>query len=82
MAKNSDKIIWGYWPSKQSHYALRNMELSITQGILDNIFFQHRNRHILIIQTNFSQESDAKVTDKIEIKSLHRSSVLSWSATE
>jgi hypothetical protein len=27
MAKYSDKITWGTWPSKESHYALRSMEL-------------------------------------------------------
>jgi hypothetical protein len=44
------------------------MELSITDEILHNIFFQHRNRCFLIIQPNFSQERDAKLTDKTEIK--------------
>ena len=44
------------------------MELSITDEILDNVFFQHRNWYFLIIQPNFSQESDAKLTDKTEIK--------------
>jgi hypothetical protein len=68
MAKYSHKIILGYWPSRESHYALRNVELSITDEILDNIFFQHRNRYFLIMQPNFSQENDARITDKIGIK--------------
>jgi len=67
MAKFSDKTFWGYWPSREGHYALRNTEMSITDEILDNIFFQHRNRYFLIIQPNFSQESDAKLADKIQI---------------
>ena len=68
MAKYSDKITWGYWPNIESHYALRNMERSITGEVLDNIF-QHTNHSIFIIQTNFSRERDVKLTDKSEIKS-------------
>ena len=68
MAKYSDKIILGYWSRRASHYDLRNMELSSTGEVLDNIFFQHRNRYFLIIQPNFSQESDTKITDKTGIK--------------
>jgi hypothetical protein len=68
MAKYSDKIILGYWPSKESHYAFRNTELSITDEILNNIFFQHRNLYFLITHPNFSQDRDVKLTDKIEIK--------------
>jgi len=39
----------------------------ITDEISDNIV-QHTNLYILIIQLNFSRESHAKRTDKIEIK--------------
>jgi hypothetical protein len=28
MAKHSEKIIWGYWPSKECNYALQSMKLS------------------------------------------------------
>ena len=67
MAKYSDKINWGYWPNKESKYAPRNMELSITGEVLDNIL-HHTNYYIFIIQPNISRESDAKLTDKTEIK--------------
>ena len=66
MAKYSDKIIWGYRPNEECHYSLRNMELSSADKIKDNVF-QHKNRYILIIQPTFSHDSDAKLTDKIEI---------------
>jgi len=46
------------------------MELSITDEIFDNILFPHRNRYFFIIQPNFSQESDVKLTDKTEIKAV------------
>ena len=52
---------------KESHYALRNMELSIRGEVSDNIF-HHTNHYIFIIQTNFSCERDVKLTDKYEIK--------------
>jgi len=39
----------------------------ITNKILDNIA-QHTNQYILSIQPKFSRESDAKLTDKIEVK--------------
>jgi len=66
MAKYFDKITWCS-PSQKSHYALRNLQLSITYEILDNIF-QHTNQHIIIIQPNFSLESDTILTEKIEVK--------------
>jgi len=34
MAKYSEKSTWGYWPNKESHCALRNMERSITGEVL------------------------------------------------
>jgi len=40
----------------------------ITDEVVDNIV-QHTNQYILIIHSNFSHKSDAKLTDKIEIKS-------------
>jgi hypothetical protein len=46
-------ITWGYLSNTESHYALRNMELPITNEILDKIF-QHTNWYILISQPNFS----------------------------
>jgi hypothetical protein len=67
MAKYFDKIAWCFSPSQESHYTLRNVQLSITYEILDNIS-QHRNQYILIIQPNFSHESDAILTEKIEVK--------------
>jgi hypothetical protein len=67
MTKYFDKIAWCYSPSQESHYALRNVQLSITYEILDNIF-QHTNQYILIIQPNFSRERDAIHTEKIEVK--------------
>jgi hypothetical protein len=66
MAKYSDKITWGYKPNEECHYALRIMERSSADKMEDNIF-QHTNRYILIIQPTFSHDSDAKLTDKIEI---------------
>jgi len=39
----------------------------ITSEILDNIF-QHSNHYVLNIKPRLSSESDAKLTDKIEIK--------------
>jgi hypothetical protein len=66
MAKYSDKITWGYRPNEERHYALQNVELSSADEIKDNIF-QHTNRYILIIQSTFSHDSDARLTDKIEI---------------
>jgi len=54
-------------PQKKNHYALRNVQLPITHEILDKIF-QHTDQYILIIQTNFSRESDAILTEKIEVK--------------
>jgi hypothetical protein len=65
MAKYSDKITWGFRPNEECHYALQNMELSSADKIKDNIF-QHTNRYNLI-QPTFSHDSDAKITDKIEI---------------
>ena len=59
--KESDKITWSYWPYKESHYALRDMELSITGADFGNIF-QHTNHYIFIIQPNFSRESNATLT--------------------
>jgi len=38
-----------------------------TNEILDNIAL-HTNQYILSIQPKFSRESDAKLTDKIEVK--------------
>jgi len=69
MAKYSDKITSGYRPNEECHYALRNVELSSADEIKDNIF-QHTNRYIFIIQSTFSHNSDAKLTDKIEINTL------------
>jgi len=57
--KYSDKITRGYRPSKESHYALRNMELSRYRWRLDNIV-QHTNRYILL-EPNLSRECDAKI---------------------
>jgi hypothetical protein len=57
MAKYFDKITWCYSPIQESHHALRNVQLSITYEIVDNIF-QQTNQYILIIQPNFSRESD------------------------
>jgi hypothetical protein len=48
MAKYSDKITWGYWPNKECHYALRNMELSSADKTKDNIF-HHTNRYIPVV---------------------------------
>ena len=42
----------------------------ITDEILDNIF-HCTNQCILITQPNFSHESDAELTDKIEIKAFN-----------
>jgi hypothetical protein len=67
LARYSDKVTWGYRPNEEQHYTLRNMELSGADEIKDNIF-QQTNRYILIIQPTFSHDSDAKFTDKIEIK--------------
>jgi len=67
MTKYFDTISWCYSPSQESHYALRNVQLSTTYEILDNIF-QHTNQYILIIQPNFSRERDAILTEKIEVK--------------
>ena len=39
----------------------------IAEEVVDNIA-QHTNQYILIIQPNFSHESDAKLTDKIGSK--------------
>jgi hypothetical protein len=39
----------------------------ITDKILDNIV-QHKNQYILIIQPNFSRATDARLSDKTEIK--------------
>jgi hypothetical protein len=38
MVKYFDKITWGYWPSKESHYTL---------SIRDDIF-QHANQYSII----------------------------------
>ena len=66
MAKYSDKVTLGYRPNEEHHYALQNVELSSADEIKDNIF-QHTNIYILIIQSTFSHDSDARLTDKIEI---------------
>jgi hypothetical protein len=67
MAKHSEKITWGYWPSKERHSALQSMKLSHYRWNF-NKFVQHSNWYILIIHSNFSCKSDAKLTDTIEIK--------------
>jgi hypothetical protein len=55
MAKYFDKSTWGYWPSKGSHYAVRNMELSRYRWF--DKMFQYSKCSI-------------KATDKTEIKAL------------
>jgi hypothetical protein len=65
-AKYFDKITWGYRPNKECHYTLQNIDLFSTDKIKDKNF-QHTNRYILIIQPTFSHDSDARLTDKIEI---------------
>ena len=63
MAKYSEKITWGYRPSDEGHYIFQNMERSLTiDDISDNIV-QHTNQYILIIQTNFSRETDAEIIE-------------------
>jgi hypothetical protein len=61
MAKYYKQTTWGYWPRKEAWNCL------ITDEIFNNIV-QYTNQYILITQPNFSRESDAKLTDKIEIK--------------
>jgi hypothetical protein len=66
MAKYSDKITWGYWSSKVSHYVLEAGKYVITVANLDNIV--HRtNQCILIIEPNISHVSYAAMRGKIEI---------------
>lgn len=64
MAKYSNKITWGYWPSKESPF--ETWKSFITDKIFDDIF-QHINQYILI-QPISCRASDIKLTDKIEIK--------------
>jgi hypothetical protein len=67
VAKYSDKITWGYWPTRKATTPFKAWNCIITDEILDNIV-QHTNQYIPIMQPNFSREIDTKLTDKIEIK--------------
>ena len=66
MVKYSDKIAWGYWPRKVSHYVLEAQIYLITDANSDNII-HHTNQCIIIISPNNTHVSDAELTDKIEI---------------
>ena len=52
---------------KKTNTPFETWNCLITDEIFNNIA-QHTNQNILTIQTNLSSESDAKLTDKIEIK--------------
>jgi hypothetical protein len=68
MEKYSDKLPGIISQERKAVTPFETGNCPITDGILGNIV-RHTNNYILI-RPNFSRSSDAKLTDKIELKAL------------